>query len=147
MNNRWPTLLCLVSAALTTVFLPVALAAPPATAQAEISYLLGFVEQSNCEFYRNGTWYDSKKAQEHLRNKYDWLVRHDRISTAEDFIEMAATKSSITGRPYQIRCKDDQVVASDQWLRDALACFRTTGARCAPRVIRGAPAPDKSGSN
>jgi len=147
MNKRWPTLLSLIPA-LALLLLPVARAAPPGTphvetAQVEINYLLEPVGQSDCEFNRNGTWYGSKRAQEHLRYKYDWLVRHDRISTTEDFIDLAATKSSITGRPYQIRCKDGQVVTSDQWLRDALACFRTTGAQCAPRDVRGAPASDE----
>src|SRR5271155_3186437 len=84
--------------------LPAARAAPPAAAQIEINHLLGLIEQSGCEFFRNGTWYDAQRAQAHLRAKYDALAANDQIKTAEDFIEKAASSSSLSGRPYQIRC-------------------------------------------
>jgi hypothetical protein len=51
--------------------------------------LLGFVANSGCEFFRNGSWYDGKKAEAHLRYKYETLATRDRINTAEDFIEEA----------------------------------------------------------
>ncbi len=127
--------------------LTVASAAPPAGAQTEINYLLGFVESSGCEFYRNGSWYDSKKAQLHLRDKYQILAAADQINTAEDFIDKAATKSSLSGRPYQVRCGGGAAVTSNQWLRDVLARYRTYGAHDAPRALRGAPATEASGSN
>jgi hypothetical protein len=128
-------------------FLTVASAAPPVIAQTEINYLLGFVESSGCEFYRNGSWYDSKRAQAHLRDKYQMLAAADQINTAEDFIEKAATKSSLSGRPYQVRCRGREAVTSKQWLRDVLGRFRTYGAHEAPRVLRGALATGASGSN
>jgi hypothetical protein len=125
MSSRLPAVLGLI---LGLALLPIARAAPPAIAQAEINYLLGFVESSGCDFYRNGSWYDSKRAQAHLRYKYEMLAAHDRINTAEDFIEKAATKSSLSGRPYQVRCSGGEVLTSNQWLRDALARYRTYGA-------------------
>jgi hypothetical protein len=125
----------------------VARAAPPEIAQTEINYLLGFIESSGCEFYRNGSWYDSKRAQAHLRGKYEMLAAADRINTAEDFIEEVATKSSLSGRPYQVKCRGSEAVTTNQWLRDVLARYRTTGAHDAPRVLRGALATDGSGSN
>ena len=76
---------------LALMLLPAVRAVPPAIAQTEINYLLGFIERSDCAFYRNGSWYDSKKAQAHLRSKYDILALRDHIDTAEDFIEKAAT--------------------------------------------------------
>jgi len=88
--------------------LSVASAEPPTIAKTEVNYPLGFIESSGCEFYRNGTWYDSKRAQAHLRDKYELLAAADRISTAEDFIEKAATKSGLSGRPYQVRCRGDE---------------------------------------
>jgi Family of unknown function (DUF5329) len=127
--------------------LTVASAAPPAIAQTEINFLLGFIESSGCEFYRNGSWYDSKRAQAHLRDKYEMLAGTGQINTAEDFIEKAATKSSLSGRPYQIRCGGGEAVTSNQWLRDVLTRYRTYGAHDAPRVLRGALATDASGSN
>src|SRR5580704_11878217 len=99
---------------------PALRAAPPPIAQAEINYLLEFVEQSGCQFYRNGTWYDSKTARAHLQSKYDMLTGGGRINSAEDFIDQAATSSSLSGRPYQVRCGGGEPIASGQWLRDAL---------------------------
>lgn len=144
MNNRSPTVLGLV---LGLALLPVARAAPPAIAQSEIHYLLGFIETSGCEFYRNGSWYDSKKAQAHLRYKYEMLAARDQINTAEDFIEKAATKSSLSGQPYEVRCSGGEAVTINRWLHDVLARYRTHGADAAPRVTRGALGSDASGSD
>jgi hypothetical protein len=47
------------------------------------------VEISGCEFYRNGILYDSVRAQEHLRTKYDTWP-YETLATAEDFIEQGA---------------------------------------------------------
>lgn len=104
--------------------LPVARAEPPAIAQAEINYLLGYVEESGCEFYRNGNWYDSKRAEAHLRDKYQYLAVRNQIDSAEDFIAKAATESSLSGRPYEIRCSGGDAVVSSQWLRKELAHYR-----------------------
>ena len=124
MNRQLPRVVGLL---LGLALLSVASAVPPAITQTEINYLLGFIESSGCEFYRNGSWYDSKRAQAHLRDKYEMLAAADRISTAEDFIEKAATKSSLSGRPYQVRCGGGEVLTSNQWLRDVLARYRTSG--------------------
>jgi hypothetical protein len=101
-------------------------AAPPAMAQAEINYLLAAIEQSGCQFYRNGSWYDSKQAQAHLRRKYEALTAANRIQSAEDFIERAATRSSMSGEAYAIRCHADPLVPTDRWLRDQLARYRSS---------------------
>lgn len=109
---------------LAVAVLPAARAAPPATAQTEINYLLRFVETSGCEFYRNGSWFDASKAQAHLREKYQFLVQADRIHSAEDFIELTATKSSLSGQPYRVRCGGGEPVTTNQWLHAALAAIR-----------------------
>lgn len=85
---------------LALVWTAAASAAPLPPAQFEISFLLGYVEGSGCTFYRNGTAYDSKAAQAHLRAKYQYLATRNLIATTEDFIEKAATTSSFTGQPY-----------------------------------------------
>jgi hypothetical protein len=117
--------------------LPAVRAAPPPIAQTEINYLLEFIESSSCEFYRNGTWYDSKKARAHLQSKYEILVAGDRIKTAEEFIENSATRSSVSGLNYQVRCRGGQPITSAEWLRSALERYR----RDAPResVVRLQP--------
>jgi hypothetical protein len=104
---------------------PVARAAPPTSVQIEVNFLLGYLEGSRCEFYRNGTWHDSKAAQAHLRDKYKYLVVSNLVNTTEQFIARAVTESSITGQPYQVRCNGGATVTSSQWLRDKLARFRT----------------------
>lgn len=107
------------------LLVPVARADPPKQVQREVNFLLGDVERSGCEFYRNGTWYDSKTAQTHLRDKYHYLVTRNLINTTEEFIDRAATQSSISGQPYKVKCKGGAVVTSKQWLRDELVRFRT----------------------
>jgi Family of unknown function (DUF5329) len=104
---------------------PAARAAPPASVQIEVNFLLGYLEGSRCEFCRNGTWHDSKAAQTHLRDKYKYLVADNLVNTTEQFIERAASESSITGQPYQVRCNGGATATSSQWLRDELARFRT----------------------
>jgi hypothetical protein len=100
------------------------LAAPPATVQAEIDYLLQHVEESGCDFNRNGIWYSGKRARAHLTLKYQYLVDHDQINTTHDFIDQAASRSSMTGISYQIRCDGSAPVDSSRWLLDALAVYR-----------------------
>jgi len=104
---------------------PIARADPPVDVQIEVNFLLGYIEGSGCTFYRNGTWHDSRTAQAHLRDKYHYLAARNLITTTEDFIDRAATGSSLSGRPYEVRCNDGAVVTSSQWLRDELARYRT----------------------
>jgi hypothetical protein len=141
VNRRLPRV---VGSLLGLALLSVASAAPPAIAQTEINYLLGFLESSGCEFYRNGSWYDSKRAQAHLRDKYEMLAAADQINTAEEFIEKAATKSSLSGRPYQVRCRGSEAVSTSQWLHEALVRYRAQAELGAPRPTRGARRTDAS---
>lgn len=108
---------------------PHANAAPPAIAVDEINYLLGFIERSGCKFYRNGSWYDSHRAQSHLRDKYNFLAARDHIKTAEDFIEQAATRSSVSGEEYQIQCEAGPALPSNRWLHTALLGYRSSASR------------------
>jgi len=124
MNGLMQTLLGLVLA-LALVQGGHAGPAPAPAAAAEIGYLLDYLGKSGCEFYRNGAWYDSGAAKAHLRYKYDALVQHGQIRTADDFIEKAATKSSLTGIVYKVRCAGGPEIPSSQWLRDALAGYRS----------------------
>jgi len=104
-------------------------AEPSTEAQVEIDFLLGYIQGSKCEFYRNGTWHDPVAAQAHLREKYEYLVARNRINTAEEFIERVASQSSISGQPYEVKCNGGPVVASRTWLREELARFRAFNKR------------------
>jgi hypothetical protein len=103
--------------------------------QIEVNFLLGYIAGSECEFYRNGTWHDPRAARVHLNDKYLYLRARGLIGSAEDFIEKAATKSSLTGEPYQVRCKGGAPVATRQWLIDELARFRAFNKRPASSAL------------
>jgi Family of unknown function (DUF5329) len=115
----------LAGLALGLLLVPVAHAEPRLSVQIEVNFLLGYVEGGGCAFYRNGSWYDSRTAQEHLREKYKYLAARNLINTTEDFIERGATQSSLTGESYAVRCGGSANVTSNQWLREELARFRS----------------------
>ncbi|MDU4255251.1 MULTISPECIES: DUF5329 domain-containing protein [Pseudomonas] len=98
-------------------------AAVDAKAQQEITQLLDFVEHSACQFIRNGSEYPAAEARAHLQKKLDYLENRDMVSSAEDFIERAATKSSMSGQRYQVDCPAGKQDAS-AWLNDELKRLR-----------------------
>jgi hypothetical protein len=100
----------------------------------EIAHLLDYVAQQGCEFNRNGSWYDSKAAREHLRQKYDYLQHRKLAPDANAFIERAASSSSMSGKAYMVRCGNGQPVPSAQWLNAELSRYRAAHpAQPAPR--------------
>jgi uncharacterized protein DUF5329 len=88
----------------------------------EIAYLLKFIRDSPCTFIRNGTDYDGPEASDHVAAKYAHFKGE--IRTVEDFIDRAATKSLLSGEPYQVKCGSGPVEAAADWLRDALRSYR-----------------------
>ncbi|QFU74740.1 hypothetical protein EY643_03215 [Halioglobus maricola] len=108
----------LVAALLITFAHPVAFAAE---ADAEILYLLEFVENSGCDFERNGTVHDSADAADHLRLKYRRGGKY--ASNADQFIDRLASESSWTGKKYTVTCDGTQQL-SGEWLHQALDDYR-----------------------
>lgn len=96
---------------------PRAQEAAPDTAT-QITHLLDFVRTSLCAFVRNGTAYDGAEAVVHIRKKYDYFK--DKITTADDFIDLAATKSEMSGQPYMVRCPEQEAAPAAAWLRTEL---------------------------
>jgi hypothetical protein len=88
---------------------------------AEIEHLEDFVGNSECVFIRNGVEYDSGDALKHIRRKYKAARRH--IKTAEDFIRLAATRSSMSGKIYLVRCGGGEIPCAD-WLYEELSRYR-----------------------
>ncbi len=83
--------------------------AAPLTEQQKIDALIHSVEVlPGAQFIRNGTAHDSKSAVEHLQMKRRYAG--SRIKTAEDFIDCCASKSSMSGQPYQIRFANGKTV-------------------------------------
>ncbi|RON24816.1 hypothetical protein BK660_03870 [Pseudomonas brassicacearum] len=93
----------------------------PATPQAtqEINGLLDYVEHSECHFVRNGSEYSGPSARAHLEQKLRYLEGKNMVNSAEDFIDLAATKSSMSGRAYEVRCSKGVEPAST-WLKREL---------------------------
>jgi hypothetical protein len=96
---------------------------PPA-ARGEIEGLLSRLAASGCQFKRNGSWHTAEEAQAHLRRKLDYLVDRGAVASTEQFIERAATQSSISRKPYQVQCNNQAPVASSRWLRSELRVLR-----------------------
>ncbi|AXK73453.1 hypothetical protein DWG18_14980 [Lysobacter sp. TY2-98] len=113
-----------VLVALLSVLASTAWAAPPPAAQHEIAQLFDALEHSGCRFNRNGSWYDAKAARDHLQDKYDYLVRRDAIHSTEGFIDLAASKSSMSGRAYLVQCPGTAEMPSATWFRRLLAGLR-----------------------
>jgi hypothetical protein len=108
-------------------------AAPTAApVRAEIDALLTKLELSGCQFNRNGSWYSGAEAKVHLLNKLDYLEGKTLLQSSEQFIEQAASSSSVSGSPYQVRCAGGAPVQSHQWLTNALAAVRAAGSKGKP---------------
>ena len=90
----------------------------------EIQHLLGYLKHSACEFNRNGKWYSTEKAVEHIERKYQYLMKRGLINSAEQFIERAASKSSMSGKPYLVKCGESEPMMSSVWLKAELAHHR-----------------------
>jgi len=99
-------------------------AAPNETARREIAGLIGALEGSSCRFQRNGSWHDAPEARAHLQRKYDYLLKKDKVDTAEQFIERAASQSSMSGKPYRIACPGQPETAAAVWFAARLKALR-----------------------
>lgn len=120
--------LAIAAFVLLLALVPGARSAAPSVAQTESRYLIAFVKDSGCAFYRNGTEYDAGRAASHLQDKYSAVELTGEIATAEVFIERVATRSSLTGRPYEVSCGGHARITVARWLRDALVRYRENGA-------------------
>lgn len=101
--------------------LPLAAQADMNGTQHEIQYLMDTIAGSPCRFIRNGKIYDAEAARAHIQRKYDHVRR--RVRTAEDFIDLAASRSSFSGEPYRVQCGAKTLLCAD-WLRAALEHLR-----------------------
>ena len=100
----------------------------PAT-NAEIAHLMQFIRSSGCEFQRNGSWYAPADAHDHIARKLNHMRDRSTIPSAEAFIQEAATRSSISGESYQVRCPGAPLQECRDWLRAELGRARQRGAR------------------
>ncbi|TQF68159.1 hypothetical protein FLM44_21050 [Pseudoalteromonas luteoviolacea] len=105
-------MLCMILFPLSTV----------AQMSSEINHLLDYVEQSGCQYERNGSFHSAIDARAHITKKYKYY--QDDIESTEDFIMYAASKSALSGKYYKIHCEGQNVVRSKDWLMIELNRFR-----------------------
>ena len=120
----YPTRL-VIAAATALLCSAAAYAGPtPAPVRAEIDALLARLQSSGCEFNRNGSWHKADAAKTHLLRKLEYIERKTTLKNAEQFIELAATSSSTSDKPYQVRCDGASPVPSARWLGEQLRSVR-----------------------
>ena len=86
-----------------------------------IQILLTRVSESGYLFIRNGKEYNAGDAAKHMRRKYEHYV--NRIQSPEDFIELAGTKSILSGQKYLV-LDINGVIPTADWLHDRLDEYR-----------------------
>ena len=90
----------------------------------EISHLLNYVKKTECIYIRNGTEHNGVDAAAHIQKKYDYFNNKGKIKTAEDFIRLSATESTMSGRKYTIFCPGQPKIESGEWLLAELKRYR-----------------------
>ena len=115
----------ILGALLLGLVLP-ASAAPSAKAKAEIAGMMDALSGSGCRFQRNGSWHGAAEARAHLQRKYDYLLKKNKVDTVEQFIERAASRSSMSGRAYRVQC-DGKEQDSASWFNTQLKRLRSSG--------------------
>lgn len=79
------------------------------TEEQKIDKLISYIENlKDVTFIRNGSEHSPKEAAEHLRMKRSKAGKA--IKTAKDFIEKVASKSSLSGSPYELKLKSGKKI-------------------------------------
>ncbi len=90
--------------------------------QNEIEHLLNYVENTQCKLERNGDLHSGKYGVKHIKRKYNYFK--DKIDSAEKFIELSATKSTMSGKYYMIHCPGKKQQRTQGWLMRELDNYR-----------------------
>jgi hypothetical protein len=123
----------LAASLLATISLAAAAAPTPPAVRAEIDALMAKMSASNCQFERNGSWHNAADARQHLLRKLDYIEkRRETLASAEQFIDVAASKSSFSGKPYRVKCDAAEPVNSQVWLNRELKALRAAGQKARP---------------
>ena len=100
-----------------------AIADVPPRQLSEVKHLLDFIKNSGCIINRNGTDHPADKGISHIETKYDYF--RDDINSTEDFIELSATKSTMSGDYYTVTCPGENTIRTQDWLLTELKSFRS----------------------
>ena len=91
-----------------------------------IQHLITYVKESNVTFERNISRHDSVAAAAHIEKKYQHF--RDKIDTPEQFIELCATASLVTGKQYLIIDGQGDEIPAGEWLNTELVRYRLQNA-------------------
>ena len=101
----------------------------PAEQRHEVEHLLNFVANTTCIIDRNGSLHNGPEALSHIKKKYAYF--RGKINSTEEFIELSASKSTLSGNVYTVQCGGKKVVTTQRWLLDELAKYRNLGSESA----------------
>lgn len=96
--------------------------APADELKATCEHLISSVANSGLTFIRNGNRAGGDKAAQHIRRKYEHF--QEQITTPEEFIELTATRSLMTGKAYEVMLPDGQRMPLKDWLLRVLQTYR-----------------------
>ena len=86
---------------------------------AKIERLISSLSQlTEAKFRRNEEEHTVDEAVAHIRSKLEW--KRDEIETAEDFIRIVGSRSSVSDEPYVIEFSDGTTKNSEDWFREQL---------------------------
>jgi hypothetical protein len=103
-------------------------ATPSASEQKLIDTLILRVSNmKTMTFMRNGDEHNAANAAKHMQAKFDHFK--DEIVTAEDFIDRCASRSEITGKPYQVKMPNGTVRDAKEFLTAELRTLRKGGGK------------------
>jgi len=122
-SRRWTATLASVLAAVCLA--SSAVADVPDAQKPEVDHLLEYIRTSPCQFMRNGRQYPGERAYKHVLRKYNYF--RDRIATTEEFIELSASVSTMSGEPYWFICEGEPREPSKDKLLGELERYRENG--------------------
>ena len=88
-----------------------------------VRHLIRHVSESGLIFIRNADRHTSSEAAEHMNKKYGHYRRD--IETAEDFIELCASRSLLSGQPYFVINEQGEQIRTSEWLQAELVNYRS----------------------
>lgn len=118
-------LLATIMSVMLGAFLSAEETLPPAqlSPDQEITLLISIVENTDATFHRNGRSHTAEDGADHLRLKYRRGAKY--AKTTEVFIANLATKSSWSGKLYEIEFADGSREPFGDWLTKKLRDLRT----------------------
>ena len=121
-QNIWKRWMKVILAIMGAVLFGSAYADVSTAQKPEVEHLINFVKNSSCEINRNGRFHKGNEAVSHIQKKYAYF--RDKINTTEEFIEYAATKSTMSGKYYLVKCGKAEAVRTKEWLLNELKSYR-----------------------